>query len=72
MSREDKIRIIAYALWEKEGYPEGKDVAHWFKANTVHLSHFVISLNKGGYLKWHEQWQNFLKGHASRITLASG
>jgi hypothetical protein len=35
MSREDEIRIIAYGLWEKEGYPDGKDVAHWFKATQI-------------------------------------
>lgn len=32
MDREQRIRAIAYALWEEEGQPEGRDVAHWLRA----------------------------------------
>lgn len=32
LPREDRIRSIAYALWEEEGYPEGCDLEHWTRA----------------------------------------
>jgi len=30
---EQKIKEAAYALWEKDGKPEGLDLEHWFKAS---------------------------------------
>jgi hypothetical protein len=35
MNKEDEIRAIAYGIWEKEGYPEGKDVEHWYQATQI-------------------------------------
>ncbi len=35
MEREEKIRSIAYSIWEKEGYPEGRQMEHWLKAETI-------------------------------------
>ncbi len=35
MAKDDEIRDIAYKLWEEEGRPDGKDVEHWFKAETI-------------------------------------
>jgi hypothetical protein len=29
-----EIARAAYDLWEQEGRPEGKDVAHWLRAET--------------------------------------
>jgi hypothetical protein len=31
-TREDRIRAIAYALWEDEGRPDGHDQDHWLRA----------------------------------------
>ena len=35
MEREEQIRQLAYTIWEKEGYPEGRAVEHWLKAETI-------------------------------------
>ena len=29
-----EIALRAYALWELEGQPNGKDVEHWFRARA--------------------------------------
>lgn len=29
MSREQIVRDVAYAIWEAEGKPQGRDVEHW-------------------------------------------
>jgi hypothetical protein len=33
-SREDKVRLRAYQIWEEEGRPEGEDLAHWHRADS--------------------------------------
>ena len=33
-SREQAIRVRAYALWERDGRPEGRSMAHWSQAET--------------------------------------
>lgn len=33
-SREEAIRERAYALWEQDGRPEGRSMAHWSQAET--------------------------------------
>ena len=35
-SRDEWIKKRAYSLWEKEGYPTGKDAAHWEQATKEH------------------------------------
>lgn len=35
MGREDEVKLIAYKIWEEEGFPDGKDCEHWFKAETA-------------------------------------
>jgi hypothetical protein len=30
--REDRIRALAYRIWEEEGQPEGMDEDHWRRA----------------------------------------
>jgi len=32
---EDKIREVAYRLWEEEGCPNGKDSEHWSMAEVI-------------------------------------
>lgn len=35
MGREDEIRLIAYAIWEEESCPDGRDCEHWLTAETL-------------------------------------
>ena len=32
---EEKIRELAYAIWEQEGRPDGKDVEHYYRAKQI-------------------------------------
>jgi hypothetical protein len=32
---EEKIRARAYAIWEKEGRPDGKHLEHWLRAKRL-------------------------------------
>jgi hypothetical protein len=32
LDREERIRLIAYAIWEEEGRPDGRDTEHWMRA----------------------------------------
>jgi len=32
--REQAIRERAYAMWEEEGRPDGKDLDHWYRAEA--------------------------------------
>ena len=32
LAKEERIRAIAYSLWEEEGRPEGCAEQHWFRA----------------------------------------
>jgi hypothetical protein len=32
IDREERIRLIAYSIWESEGRPEGKSEVHWLRA----------------------------------------
>jgi hypothetical protein len=36
MERQDEIRAIAYCLWEEEGRPTGKDLEHYYRAETIY------------------------------------
>ena len=33
MPDDDKLRERAYAIWEQEGRPEGRDQDHWYRAD---------------------------------------
>ena len=33
MAREHLVRSRAYAIWESEGRPDGRDVEHWMRAS---------------------------------------
>jgi hypothetical protein len=37
-SRDDRIREIAYFLWEEAGRPDGQADHHWSTAETMHDS----------------------------------
>ena len=34
-SREDKIREMAYSIWEAEGQPDGHDLDHYLQAEQM-------------------------------------
>lgn len=31
-NRTERIRQRAYALWEADGFPQGRDAEHWYRA----------------------------------------
>ena len=35
MVTEEQIRELAYAIWEQEGRPEGKDLEYYFRAKQM-------------------------------------
>ena len=35
MASEEKVRELAYSIWEKEGCPEGKDAEHYYRAKKM-------------------------------------
>ena len=35
LTREERIRSLAYRLWQEDGCPEGCAEDHWFKAGTI-------------------------------------
>jgi len=35
MPTEQQIRELAYAIWEQEGRPDGKDQEHYFRAKQI-------------------------------------
>lgn len=43
MSREQIVRDTAYAIWEAEGKPEGRDREHWTQAEA----HVAASVKDG-------------------------
>ena len=32
LAREERVRAIAYSLWEEDGCPDGRDQEHWLRA----------------------------------------
>lgn len=37
MNRDDEVRQLAYRLWQDEGCPDGQELQHWLKAETIWL-----------------------------------
>jgi hypothetical protein len=35
MASEEQIKELAYAIWEQEGRPEGKDLDYYFRAKQM-------------------------------------
>jgi hypothetical protein len=46
--REDEIRKRAREIWEREGRPEGRDIAHWEQAKAELESEVVGSVGGEG------------------------
>jgi len=56
MNREQIVRDAAYAIWEKEGKPEGRAEAHWRQAEElVALGWTPDNLNRFRYRK--KKWR---------------
>lgn len=36
--QDEWIKKRAYAIWEEEGYPQGRDTAHWEQASGEHAA----------------------------------
>lgn len=36
--RDEWIQKRAYAIWEEEGYPSGRDVMHWQQASSERIA----------------------------------
>ncbi len=34
--REERIRQLAHAIWEREGHPHGRDAEHWRMATEAY------------------------------------
>lgn len=50
MSREQTVRDVAYAIWEAEGKPRGRDAAHWQQAEA-RVAASLASATKGAKAK---------------------
>ncbi len=37
LNHDEEIRQLAYRLWQEAGCPEGNEVQHWLKAETIWL-----------------------------------
>ena len=52
VDRQQVIRERAYAIWEKEGHPDGKDLAHWLQAeHEVCLTEALLKDGQGAMLQ---------------------
>jgi hypothetical protein len=47
MGRDDEIRRMAYATWEREGRPEGRALDHWQRAERAWISQHGTSQPSG-------------------------
>jgi hypothetical protein len=35
MEKEEEVRLIAYSLWVRDGYPHGRAIEHWLRAESI-------------------------------------
>ena len=42
--REQAVRELAYTIWERDGRPEGRNLAHWLQAEVEIENGEVISV----------------------------
>jgi hypothetical protein len=35
MATDERIKELAYSIWEEDGHPEGKDVEYYFRAKQI-------------------------------------
>ena len=51
-SREQAVRERAYALWEQDGRPDGRSVAHWSQAEMeIAVEQSVAPPNRASIVK---------------------
>jgi sporulation protein YlmC with PRC-barrel domain len=51
LSMEEQKKKLAYAMWEKEGRPAGKDVEHYFRAEAVLSQPRLVESQTSGITK---------------------
>jgi hypothetical protein len=51
LSPEEQIRGLAYAIWEREGRPAGRDAEHYFRAERILSVQGVIGSPTNRYTK---------------------
>jgi hypothetical protein len=51
LSPEEQIKGLAYAIWEREGRPAGRDAEHYFRAERILSVQGVIGSPANGYTK---------------------
>jgi hypothetical protein len=51
LSPQEQIKGLAYAIWEREGRPAGRDVEHYFRAERILSVQGVIGSPTNSYTK---------------------
>ena len=51
LSSEDQIKGLAYAIWEREGQPTGRDKEHYFRAERILSVQGVLGSQSGSDTK---------------------
>ena len=51
LSSEEQIKGLAYAIWEREGRPTGRDAEHYFRAERILSVQGVIGSQNSGDTK---------------------
>ena len=46
--REQAVRETAYAIWEREGRPEGYNLDHWFRAEKEAITNAAVGFLRVG------------------------
>ena len=49
-AREQAIRELAYAIWEKDGRPENRQLSHWLQAEAELDAEQIIGVTDNGKL----------------------
>jgi hypothetical protein len=52
---EERIRAIAYTLWEEEGQPQGRDLDHWLRASELVAAEAAVSESPAPEPVWLER-----------------
>ena len=47
-ARERAIRELAYAIWEKEGRPENRQLSHWLQAEAKLNAEQIVGFTDNG------------------------
>lgn len=54
IDKDERIRQIAYAIWEEEGWPEGRADQHWLRACELVEAEAPGGAGEPGWLKRNE------------------